>query len=45
MSYVKREFEATMYLLGPIDAYDWLLDNGYSEEQAQTFIDVFFGDI
>lgn len=44
MSYIKREFENLMYQLGPIDGFDWLLDNGWSECEARETIDLFFGE-
>lgn len=44
MSYVKREFENLMYKLGPIDAFDWLLDNGWDENEARETVDLYFGE-
>lgn len=43
MSYMKRAFEDKIYSMTPIDAFDWLVDNGWSEDEASEIVDRFHG--
>ena len=44
MSYSKRAFENQLYELGPVDVFDWLIDNGWDEDEAFDLIAEFFGE-
>lgn len=44
MSYIKRLFEDEIYSRNPVDAFDWLLDMGWDENDAREFVDMFCDD-
>lgn len=45
MSYIKRAFEDEIYSRTPINAFNWLVGNGWSEDEAKEVIDMFYGEL